>query len=330
MAVWTADFRSCDRGLINMKDGRQVILVTGASGFVGRHLIPVLEKEGWLVRRCLRRPPLQNNDVLIETINPTTNWTEALSDVDAVVHLAARVHHPGEERALERYRSLNTYGTLHLARCAAKAGVRHFVYLSTVLVNGARTNGTARFSESTPVSPRGVYGLSKAEAESGLQQIADDNGMHVTVIRPPLIYGSGALGNFSILLKAINLGVPLPFASIDNRRSVVGVENLTSFISHRLSRCSRQFETFLVADYEQVSTPEFIRRIAKALSKKAYLFSVPPSMLTVLLKISGRPEAADSILSSMEIDISKALSTGWCPPLSLDDGLSSAVRNQHQ
>ena len=223
-----------------MKDGRLVVLLTGANGFVGRNVAPVLTANGMIVRRAMRKPSPDANTVIIDPIGPQTNWEEALLGVDAVVHLAARVHHPREEHATDIYRSINTDGTLHLARCAAKAGVRQFIYLSTVLVNGGSTDGRPPFREEDPVVPRGVYGQSKAAAEAGLEALAKDTDMSITVIRPPLIYGAGALGNFRLLVKAVERGIPLPFGSIHNRRAFLGVGNLASFIAHRLTHPGEQ------------------------------------------------------------------------------------------
>jgi UDP-glucose 4-epimerase len=309
-----------------MKDGRLVVLLTGANGFVGRNLAPVLTTNGLIVRRAVRKPSPDANTVIINAIGPQTDWNEALFEVDAVVHLAARVHHPREEHATEIYRSINTDGTLHLARCAAKAGVRQFIYLSTILVNGASTDGRSPFREEDPVVPRGVYGLSKAAAEAGLEAIAKDTDMSITVIRPPLIYGAGALGNFRLLVAAAKRGIPLPFGSIHNRRAFLGVENLASFIVHRLTHPGGKFDVFLVADDEQVSTPEFVRRIAKALGKKSRIVPFPLFALKALFRISGRSEAADSVAGSLEVDMSKAMKTGWRPPFSLDEGLRSTLR----
>jgi UDP-glucose 4-epimerase len=309
-----------------MKDGRLVVLLTGANGFVGRNLAPVLTTNGLIVRRAVRKPFPDENTVIINAIGPQTDWNEALFEVDAVVHLAARVHHPREEHATEIYRSINTDGTLHLARCAAKAGVRQFIYLSTVLVNGSSTDGRPPFREEDPVEPRGVYGLSKAAAEAGLEAIAKDTDMSITVIRPPLIYGAGALGNFRLLVAAAKRGIPLPFGSIHNRRAFLGVENLASFIVHRLTHPGGKFDVFLVADDEEVSTPEFVRRIAKALGKKPRIVPFPLFALKALFRISGRSEAADSVAGSLEVDMSKAMKTGWRPPFSLDEGLRSTLR----
>ena len=273
-----------------MKDGRPVVLVTGAGGFIGRHLEPVLQSRGWTVRRTVRTAGSGPNDALIESIGPATDWRDALEGVDAVVHLAARVHHPNEEHALELYRSVNVEGTLHLARSAASMGVRQFIFLSSIHVNGRSTEGRGPFSEADVLTPRGVYGMSKAAAESGLKAIAQDQGMHITVVRPPLVYGAGAKGNFDLLAKAVTRGIPLPFGSINNRRAFVSVENLSSFIVDRLAKADRGFDVFLVADAEQVSTPEFIRRLAKAVGTTSRLLPVPMSILRPLLRLSG-PEA---------------------------------------
>jgi UDP-glucose 4-epimerase len=309
-----------------MKDGRLVVLLTGANGFVGRNVSPVLMANGMIVRQVMRKLTPDVNTVIIDAVGPHTNWEEALAGVDAVVHLAARVHHPHEEQAADIYRSINTDGTLHLARRAAKAGVSHFVYLSTVLVNGSSTDRRSPFREDDDIFPRGVYGLSKAAAEAGLREMAEATRMCFTIIRPPLIYGLGALGNFRLLVRAVKSGLPLPFGSIHNRRAFLGVDNLASFIVHRLIHPASKFDVFLVADDEQVSTPEFARRIAKALSKTPFIIPFPVFALKALFSIGGRSEANDSVTGSLEIDTSKSLKTGWCPSLSLDEGLWIALR----
>ncbi|QHO78249.1 UDP-glucose 4-epimerase [Bradyrhizobium sp. CCBAU 051011] len=308
-----------------MKDGRFVVLLTGANGFVGRNVVPVLKSNGMIVRQAMRKPSSEANTVIIDAVGPHTNWQTALVGVDAVVHLAARVHHPREEDAAEIYRSINTEGTLHLARSAAKAGVSQFLYLSTVLVNGSSTDGRPPFREDDRLAPRGVYGMSKAVAEAGLEAMVKDTDMNITVVRPPLIYGAGALGNFRLLATAVDRGIPLPFGSIHNRRVFLGVANLASFIVHRLTHQQDKFDIFLVADEEQVSTPEFVRRIATTLGKKARIVPLPLFALKAVLRISGRSETYDSVAGSLEVDTSKALKTGWRPQVSLDEGLRSAL-----
>jgi UDP-glucose 4-epimerase len=311
-----------------MSAGGQVVLITGANGFVGGHLVPALAREGWSVRRAVRRPGL-GGDVVIESIGPETDWRAALAGVDAVVHLAARVHHKNEEHE-GLYRSVNAEGTLRLARCAAMAGVRQFIFASTVHVNGRSNDGRAPFSEGDVLTPCGLYGMSKAEAETGLKTLACDTNMKVSVIRPPLVYGVGAKANFALLARAVSLGLPLPFASIRNKRAFLAVQNLSSFILWLLSHPdpASKFEIFLVADKEQVSTPEFIERLARAAGRRPRLFGLPPELLGRLLKVIGRQDARDGLLGSLELDLSKAISTGWRPEVSLDEGLRLALSTQ--
>lgn len=313
-----------------MSEKKPVVLVTGASGFVGRHVAPALAREGWSVRRAVRSPQGVDDEIVIEGIGPETDWQAALEGVDAVVHLAARVHHKNEEHAVQLYRNVNIAGTLHLARCAATAGVRQFMFVSTVLVHGRSNEGRPPFSEDDILTPRGLYGMSKAAAEAGLRTLARDNDMNISVIRPPLVYGAGAKGNFALLTRAVHLGLPLPFAAIRNQRAFLAVQNLSSFILHRLGHPDpvSNFEIFLVADREQVSTPEFITRLAEASGKGLRLFGVPSGVLSTLLSVMGRQDTHDSLIGSLELNISKALATGWQPEVSLDEGLRLALAAQ--
>jgi UDP-glucose 4-epimerase len=313
-----------------MSGSKPVVLVTGASGFVGRHVVPALARAGWTVRRAVRNPQGLDDEVVIKAIGADTDWQAALDGVDAVVHLAARVHHKNEEHAVKLYRNVNILGTLHLARSAAASGVRQFIFVSTVLVHGRSNEGRAPFCENDVLTPRGLYGMSKAVAEAGLKTVAYGSAMNISVIRPPLVYGAGAKGNFALLKRAVDLGVPLPFAAIRNHRAFVAVQNLSSFIQRRLAYPdpASNFETFLVSDREQVSTPEFIERLAKASGKRARLFGVPPALLGRLLNATGRQDTRDSLIGSLELDVSKAMATGWQPEVSLDEGLRLALSDQ--
>ncbi|MBR0846770.1 NAD-dependent epimerase/dehydratase family protein [Bradyrhizobium diazoefficiens] len=310
-----------------MSGSKPVVLVTGASGFVGRHVVPALARAGWTVRRAVRNPQGRDDEVVIEELGADTRWQAALEGADAVVHLAARVHHKYEEHAVKLYHDVNVAGTLHLAHCAAASGVRQFIFVSTVLVHGRTNEGRAPFREDDVLTPRGVYGMSKAAAEAGLKTIARDGAVNVSVIRPPLVYGAEAKGNFALLTRAVDCGLPLPFAAIRNHRAFVAVQNLSSFIQYRLAHPdpASNFEVFLVADGEQVSTPEFIERLARASGKRARLFGVPPALLGRLLDAIGRQEARDSLIGSLELDVSKAMATGWQPEVSLDEGLRLAL-----
>ncbi|SFJ87920.1 NAD-dependent epimerase/dehydratase family protein [Bradyrhizobium sp. Gha] len=313
-----------------MSAGKPVVLVTGASGFVGRHVAPTLAGEGWSVRRAVRSPAGMDGEVVVGSIGPDTDWTAALDGVDAVVHLAARVHHKNDEHAVQLYRNVNITGTLHLARSAATAGVRQFIFISTVLVHGRSNEGRAPFSENDILTPRGLYGMSKAAAEAGLRTLARDSNMKISVIRPPLVYGAGARGNFALLSRAVNLGLPLPFAAIHNHRAFLAVQNLSSFIQRRLAQGdhANNFEIFLVADKEQVSTPEFVERLAKASGKSPRLFGMSPKLLSSLLVMLGQQDTHDSLIGSLELDVSKAIATGWQPAVTLDEGLQLALTAQ--
>ncbi|QQO36627.1 NAD-dependent epimerase/dehydratase family protein [Bradyrhizobium diazoefficiens] len=313
-----------------MSENRRVVLVTGASGFVGRHVVPDLVREGWSVRRAVRSPKGLDDEVVVETVGPDTDWTAALEGVDAVVHLAARVHHKHEEHAVQLYRNVNIAGTLNLARSAATAGVRQFIFISTVLVHGRTNEGRPPFSEDDILTPRGLYGMSKAAAEAGLRMLARDSDMNISVIRPPLVYGAGAKGNFELLTRVVNFGLPLPFAAIRNHRAFLAVQNLSSFILRRLVHpdSASNFEIFLVADREQVSTPEFIERMARASGKRPRLFGMSPELLSSLLGLVGRQDTHDSLIGSLELNVSKAIATGWQPVVSLDEGLRLALAAQ--
>jgi UDP-glucose 4-epimerase len=285
----------------------------------------MLELNGWNVRRAVRAPSASSQEVVVGSIGPETNWGVALEGADIVIHLAARVHHQHEEYAVKLYQDTNVEGTLHLARSAAEAGVSQFIFLSTVLVHGRSNNGSVPFSERDALTPRGVYGMSKAQAEAGLEVVAQQGKMGVTVIRPPLVYGSEAKGHFAQLAAAVKRGIPLPFGGIRNRRAFLAVENLASFIMFRLSNAEKNFDVFLVADQEQVSTPEFVERVARAAGARLRQFSLPTPLLSGVLSISGRQEMRYSLIGSLEIDLSKVTATGWQPTVTLDEGLRLAL-----
>ncbi|AWO92876.1 MULTISPECIES: NAD-dependent epimerase/dehydratase family protein [Bradyrhizobium] len=302
-----------------------VVLVTGATGFIGRNLVPLLESRGYRVRRALRAGRTGENDVVVGSIESPLSWDAALAGVDAVVHLAARVHHPNDERAAELYDAVNAQGTMQLAQAAARAGVSTFVFLSTILVNGSSTDGRGPFTPDDAVVPRGVYGRSKAAAEAALQSLASQSEMRVAVVRPPLVYGREALGNFRHLVGAIRRRIPLPLGLVDNKRAFISVQNLASFVAHLIALpVAPPYRIFLVADDEQISTTAFVRRIGQAMNRTAILLPVPSGVLTLALQ-AIRPELRHSLVGSMEIDPSAALSTGWTPPLSMTQGLRLAV-----
>lgn len=308
---------------------RRTVLVTGANGFVGRHTASALVQAGWHVRLAQRSRPAQDSNTDMITgldLGPSTDWRTALDGVDAVVHLAARAHRSisAQRRETDRYFSVNVDGTTRLAHCAAESGVRHFVFLSSIAVNGSTTNGRGPFSERDITNPTTIYGQSKAAAEEGLATLAAKNSLTVTVIRAPMIYGDGAGGNFGRLASVVRAGIPLPFSLICNKRAFLGIDNLNSFITHRLSASvSSVFDVFLLADDQHISTPGFISELAKASACPSRLLPVPLPLLRSSLRYLN---LSDALLGSLEMETTKARATGWRPPLTLSEGLARAVR----
>ena len=306
-------------------------LVTGATGFVGRHVVPVLRRNGWRTRLALHHPDPASVDCSVVTgsISSDTDWGEALRGIDAVVHLAARVHRSPAVQQAERelYWEINTNATLQLARAAAEVGVKSFFFMSSIAVNGSSTEGRPAFRENDLPAPETIYAESKARAEEHLAELSMRSSMRIVVARPPLVYGRGARGNFSLLARAVRAGIPLPFGSIANRRAFIAAANLADFVLHSLSVDGVAYETYIVADDQQVSTPDFIRHIAYALGCKSRLLPMPKSALKLLARVSHHPEVFNSLCNSLEVDVQKVHAFGWRPPLTLDQGLIAAVKN---
>ena len=307
--------------------------VTGASGFVGRTLIHTLSLRSHEIVAAMRAAPSDrdtpSNSVAIGDINATTNWSAALHGADAVVHLAARVHVMRDTAIdpLAEFRRVNTDGTLNLARQAAAAGVKRFIFLSSIGVNGNSTSQGKIFTENSASLPHDPYSVSKHEAEVGLRAISKSTGMEIVIIRPTLVHGSKAPGNFGKLTRLVAKGLPLPLASIDNRRSLVGIDNLVDFIVTCLEHPAAANETFLVSDGEDLSTPDLIRRMARAMNRPARLLPVPKSMLMAAATMLGKRDMAQRLCGSLQVDISKARALlGWNPPVSVDEGLRRAIK----
>jgi UDP-glucose 4-epimerase len=244
------------------------------------------------------------------SLGASTDWRAALNGVDAVVHLAARAHRSisVQRRETDQYFSVNVDGTIRLAHCAADAGVRHFIFLSSVAVNGSTTDGRPPFNEDDIPSPTTVYGRSKAAAEEGLAKLAASSSLRVTAIRAPMIYGDGAGGNFDRLASAVRAGIPLPFSLVCNNRAFLGIDNLNSFIAHRLSApAPSYFDVFLLSDDQHISTPAFISELAKACIRPPRLFPTPIPLLRILLR---HLNLSDALLGSLEMEITKARATG--------------------
>ena len=257
-------------------------------------------------------------------LEPAADWSSALQGVSDVVHCAARVHvmHDTVADPLYAFRTVNVDGTLNLARQAAAAGVKRFVFLSSVKVNGQSTPTGKAFTELDATNPQGAYGVSKHEAEQGLRQIAADTGMRLIVIRPPLVYGFGVKANFSALMRAVQRGWPLPLGAVHNQRSLVALDNLVDFIVTCISHPPAANQTFLVSDGQDLSTTELVRGMAQAAGVPARLLPVPVWALQAGATLLGKGDAMQRLCGNLQVDISKARSLlGWVPPVSVEEGL---------
>lgn len=302
------------------------VLITGANGFVGRALVAELATAGHTVVCAVRRGTGLPNEVLVDDLGPETEWGRALAGCGAVVHLAARVHvmRDGASDPSAQFRRVNTEGTLRLARQAAQAGVRRFVFISSVKVNGEGRDEPYR--ETDAAAPEDAYGISKWEAEQGLQTIAIETGLEIVILRPPLVYGPGVKANFARLLKVVKRGVPLPLGAIRNRRSLLYLGNFVDAIRLCVEHPAAAGQTFLLDDGRATSTPELIRAVALAAGGAPRLLPVPPRLLQVVGTVLGKGAAVSRLTGSLHVDASAIRSRlGWRPRFSLQEGLAATV-----
>jgi len=307
------------------------ILITGATGFVGSRLLEHALQQGFPVRRALRRAvdDAVVGDLVVGDLTPDTNWREALRDIEVVVHLAARVHVMSDKVAdpLVEFRKVNTDATLNLARQAAQSGVKRFIYLSSIKVNGEETEPGESFSPDDEFVSTDPYGLSKYEAEKGLLALAKNTNMEVVIIRPPLVYGPAVKANFASMINWVSRGVPLPFGAVRNQRSLVALDNLVSFIIHCLTHPKAANEVFLVSDGEDVSTTELLQQVAKAFGKKPFLIPVPVDLMKFAANILGKGDVANRLFGSLQVDSSKAKKLlGWKPVITMDEQLKKIAK----
>jgi nucleoside-diphosphate-sugar epimerase len=303
------------------------LLVTGASGFVGRALSASLLKNNVLLT-LTSRAPAAPEVVAIGELGISTDWTSSLRQCDTVVHLAARVHVMRDTAAdpLAAFRAVNVDGTLSLARQAAAAGVKRFVFISSIGVNGSQTAPGESFSEADRAQPHNAYACSKWEAEQGLLRVASETGLEVAIIRPPLVYGANAPGNFGSLLRAVQRGYPLPLGAVHNQRSLVALDNLVDFIILCTTHPLAANQTFLVSDGQDMSTTQLVRGMAQAAGVSDRLLPVPVPLVRAAASLLGKTDAVDRLCGNLQVDISKARRLlDWSPSVSVQEGLRRTV-----
>jgi UDP-glucose 4-epimerase len=309
------------------------VFITGSTGFVGGATLDRLVAENYKVTAALRSrsKTLQANvtEVHVDNIDGATNWGDSLEGTDVVIHAAARVHvmNDIEVDPLLAFRSVNVEGTLNLARHAAKAGARRFIFISSIKVHGEGTlPGVAYTPEDIP-APKDAYGVSKMEAEQGLRDLSAATGLEVVIIRPVLVYGPGVKANFRNMMQWLDKGVPLPFGAIHNSRSLVALDNLVDLILRCIDHPAAANQTFLVSDGEDLSTTQLLRKLARALGRPERLLPLPSWILGGAATLIGRKNLSNRLCGSLRVDISKTCALlGWSPPVSVDDALKATAK----
>jgi len=310
------------------------LLVTGANGFVGQAFCVEAMARGIDVCGVARSTDgsLPNTQhIVVSDISGTTDWALVLQGCEVVVHLAARVHMMREtsDDPLAEFRQVNVAGTEHLARSAVAAGVKRFVYVSSIKVNGEETHSWQAYSEQSNPAPQDPYGVSKWEAEQVLHQVAKETGLEVVIVRPPLVYGPDVKGNFAQMISVVARGVPLPLASVNNKRSLIYVKNLVNALILCATHPAAPGNTYLLSDGEDVSTSDLLRKLAFAMDKKSRLFSCPVVLLKLAAKVFRKSDQVERLLGSLQVDGSKIRrELGWMPPFSMDDGLKATVKDK--
>ncbi len=304
------------------------VLVTGANGFIGSSILTKLQlSKQYSIRAAVRKSVVSYQDDIDVYENlelaPNTNWMTALSSVDVVIHCAARAHLLKDTSAdpLADFRRVNTEGTLSLAHQAARAGVKRFIFLSSVGVNGAETKTRPFIADDMP-NPHSPYAQSKFEAEVGLMDLAKESNMSVVIVRPPLVYGPNAPGNFGALCRIVQKGLPLPFGRINNVRSFIYLDNLIDLIHCCVDHLNATNQIFLASDDEDLSTTELLKKMSAAFEQRMILLPVPVSVLKLGAQLMGKSKQAQQLLGSLTVDIEKTkLTLGWKPPFSVEQGL---------
>lgn len=303
-----------------------MILLTGASGFIGSNLTKELDKRNIKYLPVSRRKDYLNkrNFHRIENIDESTNWTFALKDCSSVIHTAARVHmmNDSSKDPLAKFRKVNVDGTLNLARQSIEEGIKRFIYLSTIKVNGDKTEIGKPFFYNDLNQASDPYAISKFEAEEKLKTLCQNSNMDLVIIRPPLVYGPGVKGNFNLLMKAISLNIPLPLKGLDNRRSLISIFNLNDFLIKCLNFEGNLDETFLISDDQDLSTSELINKICFYMKKKDLSFRLPEPMLINLFSFLRKRREILRLTDNLQVDISYSKERiSWSPLFTVEDSL---------
>lgn len=309
------------------------ILITGGTGFLGKALVcNILTDERMnvvsAVRKLSEQLPSEAEQTVVGDLLAKTDYAYVLKNIDVIVHTAARVHVMEENVAdpLAEFRKVNVEGTLNLARQAAEAGVKRFVFISSIKVNGESTVEGQPFTPDNTYITTDPYGVSKREAEQGLLALAQETGLEVVMIRPPLVYGPGVKANFLKMIQTIQKGVPLPLGAIHNQRSLIALDNIVDFIVLCMHHPKAANQTFLISDGEDVSTSDLLRKVGKALGKPARLMPVPVGLMRFVAKLLGKQAVAERLFGSLQVDSSKARDLlGWKPVVSMDEQLKKTV-----
>lgn len=303
------------------------VLLTGATGFLGRRVAMALQSRTDVKLTAAVRQRVEKrfaHVVEVPDLDENTDWSTALTDQQVVIHAAARAHIMKDEVVdpLTEYRRVNVDGTLNLTRQSVAAGVKRFIFISSIKVNGEQTPTGKPFIAEDTAAPEDAYGISKWEAEQGLQKMAREMGMEVVIIRPPLVYGLDVKGNFANMVRLVAKGLPLPLGTIHNQRSLVALDNLVDLIITCIEHPAAANQVFLAGDGHDLSTTELLQGVAKAMGTPSRLIPVPQSWLMFGAKLFGKEAMAQRLLGSLQVDISKARDLlGWEPPISVEEGL---------
>lgn len=314
-----------------------MILLTGATGFIGNAVLKQLMQQSEVaIRTYGRRAPVGvNTDRAVDAcsqmishvmgeISAAADYAPALVDVDVVIHCAAQAHvmNNSANNGIDIYRDINVDGTLHLARQSITAGVKRFIFISSIKVNGESTSHNQPFTHNCAAAPKDSYGYSKQAAEDGLRQLAANSGMELVIIRPPLVYGPGVKGNFSSLLAIAKKNLPLPLGAIHNQRSMVALANLVDLIITCIRHPQAANQTFLVSDGDDISTSQLLAMMTLVAGKSPRLLSVPMSWLRLLGRVTGKQAVIERLCGNLLVDISHTKATlGWQPPISVEEGI---------